>query len=377
MLKKYIVLLSVFITFIIWLIIYISVASFLFFKYSHDTEITKNILKQKIIKLKNSPNIAQKIEEFIANIIIQIGIWTSDQINNLVLKNFWTNYISIRQNKELIFTNFSTKNCWKTFICKNIPINNYTITLWKKLNYPLQTLYNDLKKFFILSLFIGLLLNIPIYLGIKKLMEPVENNIKFMENFINLAWHELKTPLANIKLSFQILKKLNKLDKNILKDIEKEIHRATNLINSLLNLATTSHKKDSKELNICDIIKEIEKNLNLPKDIKYSKQGECFLIKADPEHIYIFLKNLIANAFKHNIKNGFVKLIIKPKQIEIINSWKKIENTELIFEPFYKSKTSNWYGLWLNLVKKIANLYNRKIKVYSENWINKFTIFFT
>jgi len=139
-------------------------------------------------------------------------------------------------------------------------------------------------------------------MGVTWLMKPLQENIKFMENFINIAGHELKTPLANIKLSFQILKKFKKFDENIVKDIETELTRSVKLINSLLDLASINKSFKKGKINICDVLKDVEESIDLNL-VDYQKQCEDFYVNADYNHLYILIKNLLSNAVKHNVKN--------------------------------------------------------------------------
>jgi signal transduction histidine kinase len=51
--------------------------------------------------------------------------------------------------------------------------------------------------------------------------------------------------------------------------------------------------------------------------------------------------------------------------------WIKANEIEKIFDRFYKSdvsRNSQWFWIWLSLVKKIANIYKWKIDVESKEW---------
>jgi signal transduction histidine kinase len=100
---------------------------------------------------------------------------------------------------------------------------------------------------------------------------------------------------------------------------------------------------------------------------------ESIFVKASGNYFYIFLSNIIWNAVKYNKKEGSIdiqaisgELIVKDTWI-----WVKKEDISKIFDRFYKidtSRNSQWFWIWLSLVKKIANIYKWKINVESEEW---------
>ena len=56
------------------------------------------------------------------------------------------------------------------------------------------------------------------------------------------------------------------------------------------------------------------------------------------------------------------------------------EDIKKVFDRFFKSdksRNSEWFGIWLSLVKKISEVYGWKVKVESEIWVwTKFFIKF-
>jgi two-component system OmpR family sensor kinase len=90
----------------------------------------------------------------------------------------------------------------------------------------------------------------------------------------------------------------------------------------------------------------------------------------------------MSNAIKYNKVLGWIKITINKNWLEISNTWEWInkENLGKIFDRFYQesdSREENSFGIWLSLVKKIADIYNWKITVESQKWIEtKFIINF-
>jgi len=87
----------------------------------------------------------------------------------------------------------------------------------------------------------------------------------------------------------------------------------------------------------------------------------------------ILIKNLVENSIKYNKRGEQIEITYSKKQLiiknKVSNKNKKIDISK-IFDIFYKwdvSRNSNWYWLWLNIVRKIIELHNYKINIKIEN----------
>lgn len=375
--------LSIFITFLSFILISITWDSFFLIKYYKN-----NFSLQK--ELDKSINNIEKIDNikliFLLNKLSDIqvlwALWniisTNSNIDNSIKKLFWVKKIAIfYPNKEPLFFNFNVNQCNINYICKSFIKNNYTFIYAKKFE-PFSYTTHSIFVFTIFVFFISILLFFPIYFGVKIITKPIEKNYEFMKNFVNNAWHELKTPIANINLSAQILKKEEKIDKEVLNDIINQSSKISKLIDTLLNISILNKQTKKENIDIENIVKDSldkfdqkikEKNISVNLDIKNNN------IYTNKEQLEILINNLISNAIKYNIKNWELKIIVDKKYIEISNSWNPILNKSNIFNMFYREDNKEeWYWLWLAIVKKIIDINWWKIKIISENWINKFII---
>jgi two-component system phosphate regulon sensor histidine kinase PhoR len=96
-------------------------------------------------------------------------------------------------------------------------------------------------------------------------------------------------------------------------------------------------------------------------------------IKAHKDYLYIFLSNIIWNAIKYNKKDWKIDISYKVSELTIQDTGVWIDKKDLpkIFDRFYKadkSRNSEWFGIWLSLVKNIADLYKWKIGFESKDW---------
>ena len=166
-----------------------------------------------------------------------------------------------------------------------------------------------------------------------------------------------------------------------------------NLIGDLLDLTKIETGEKSRELTECDIVEianyslETFKTMAQQKNVVMSIQSpERYILNADKQEIEIIFNNLISNAIKYNKENGKVILTIKEfvSGLQII-----IEDTgigmgegdiSMLFQEFVRIKNINTQdisgtGLGLSITKKLVELYNGKIEVFSKpDFGSKFSI---
>ncbi|HLO37533.1 MAG TPA: ATP-binding protein [Lacibacter sp.] len=133
---------------------------------------------------------------------------------------------------------------------------------------------------------------------------------KQKEQFIGIASHELKTPVTSIKGYVQVLEEIFTLNGNtealsMLKKMEGQIDRLTNLIKDLLDVTQISEgilklKKSDFDLNelITEVITEIQ-----PIALKHlivTDLQPLQLINGDKEKLRQVLVNVLSNAIKYS-----------------------------------------------------------------------------
>lgn len=206
------------------------------------------------------------------------------------------------------------------------------------------------------------------------------------DNWIAEVSHELRLPLANIKLLVETL--LNgALDepvtaRRMLMRADEEVERLQNLVSDLL-----SHEKLNKgrgesgftfetvqaEEKIAEAV-EATKALADAKKITLVVQAEPGVAYfANGDQLHQVLINLLENAIKFTGENGtvIVRASSKPLLLEVEDSGIGMAQSELpkIFQRFYRvdrSKTRGSTGLGLSIVKHIVETHGAKISVRSE-----------
>jgi two-component system sensor histidine kinase AtoS len=197
--------------------------------------------------------------------------------------------------------------------------------------------------------------------------------------------HEIKNPLAGIKLSMEVLSSdldLAERDGELAQQIIAEINRIETLLKNLLNYATPPTPQFSQ----IDVNRIIESALKIakyslkgpaqgakpqrPKGIQFVKElGDLPLIVADTEQLQQVILNLLLNAVYAIDGRGTIRLETSAKagdsiQIVVSDDGKGIAELDLekIFLPFFTTKPKGT-GLGLSICKRLIEQQNGTINV--------------
>lgn len=204
-------------------------------------------------------------------------------------------------------------------------------------------------------------------------------------NFVSDASHELKTPLASIKLLTDSILQ-NEMDKDtvleFVEDIGNEADRLTRMSNKLLLLS----RIDSQENNDCEIVNFAPTVERVIRMLSANAQELGLTVTTDlsddvtililVDDLYQIIFNLVENGIKYNVPNGKLHISIKREDdnavLYVTDTGMGISGDSLshIFERFYRvdkarSRKSGGTGLGLSIVKNIVERNNGQIQVNS------------
>jgi K+-sensing histidine kinase KdpD len=200
-------------------------------------------------------------------------------------------------------------------------------------------------------------------------------------NFLLSVTHELKSPLASIKLAFETIKKRTlkpEQNKMISENGIEEVDRLHNQVENILT-ATSIDQQYIVQLqhsNLYEILEEIKLRRSYRPDenrVTYKIVGEDTRnFKVDIHGCLLICDNLIGNALKYSKKVASLNLqVIKNKLIiNVLDEGQGIEEKEKknIFKRFYRigneeTRRSKGTGLGLYIVNRIVEKNNGSIKV--------------
>lgn len=236
----------------------------------------------------------------------------------------------------------------------------------------------------IFSVLIFFAFAVSVILKQKKLSE-IKND------FINNMTHELKTPIATIKISSETLLNLDSSTEDSEKlsryasIIYKENKRLEQQVERVLNIAKLDKDEIKLKLEtfcIHEIIEEAKENFEFNQleeiggEIKLDLKAEHHLVHADAVHVTNVIYNLLDNAVKYCDKKPSIVITSRNTKNKILitvsDNGKGIsrENQKYIFDKFYRVPTGNLhdvkgFGLGLYYVKTIIEELGGNITVKS------------
>lgn len=217
------------------------------------------------------------------------------------------------------------------------------------------------------------------------------------QEFVSNVSHELKTPLTSMKvLADSLLMQENvpiELYQEFMQDIVEEIDRENKIINDLLALVKLD--KTNADLNIAstNINQLMELILKRLRPIAVKRNIELVFesfrqvtAEVDEVKLTLAVSNLVENAIKYNVENGWVKISLNADHkyfyIEVSDSGIGIPEDSIkhIFERFYRvdkshSREIGGTGLGLSITRNAVLMHRGAVKVTSkENEGTTFTV---
>ncbi|MCX7883426.1 MAG: HAMP domain-containing histidine kinase [Caloramator sp.] len=218
-----------------------------------------------------------------------------------------------------------------------------------------------------------------------KMNEKISRMDEERRRFIADASHELKSPLASIKVLVQSLLMGGIEDKKIsiefLKDIDDEINRLTVIVNDLLELSKLEDKNNISFnlFDISDVCSDVVKRLNpiaSVKNINIRSNFDNAMIEGNKEGIFRAIYNILENAIKYSNENSFIDIWIEKENMVKINIKDygigiPKEDIPNIFKRFYRvdktrDRKTGGSGLGLPIAYEIIKLHKGDIKVSSK-----------
>jgi signal transduction histidine kinase len=219
-----------------------------------------------------------------------------------------------------------------------------------------------------------------------RLYQVDDQRAKFVAN----VSHELRTPLTSIKIiSEALLNEKGELPKAIvvdfLRDIDSEVDRLNNVIDSLLYLVDMEKKELELQMKLTYVnylIRNIVKRMNPIAEKKNIRihllERDRIQIALDQDKIKQAMINIIGNAIKFTPENGdiYVRIYSSPKEtitIEVEDTGIGIpdEDIKYVFDRFYRvdgarARNSGGTGLGLSIAQQVIHLHQGQINVRSQ-----------
>lgn len=217
-----------------------------------------------------------------------------------------------------------------------------------------------------------------------QLTQRLQTTDEVRRRFVSDASHELKTPLASIRLLTDSILQSDGMDaetmRDFVSDIGDEAARLNRITEKLLALTRLDSARSSQKEPV-DLCQTAEKALRMLEPLAGSREisfetvfePDCIVLAAEDD-LYQVVFNLVENAIKYNCPQGLVRVLVGREENRV---YLQVEDTgigipeverEKIFDRFYRvdkarSRAAGGTGLGLSIVRDTVHLHGGWIGV--------------
>ncbi|HTL76542.1 MAG TPA: ATP-binding protein [Casimicrobiaceae bacterium] len=218
----------------------------------------------------------------------------------------------------------------------------------------------------------------PLAASLNGLLERLSDAIAAQRRFTADAAHELRTPLAALKLQLDLARRATdpQARAGALDDLEAGVARASHVVEQLMTLARVEPEAMAQMRTQCDLVALAKEaivsraTLAADKGIDLGLAREsAAIVDGDPASLGILLSNLIDNALRHTPRGGRIDVSVEraadAAALVVADTGPGIapEERERVFDRFYRGENAGEIGsgLGLSIVKRIADAHHASI----------------
>jgi signal transduction histidine kinase len=210
------------------------------------------------------------------------------------------------------------------------------------------------------------------------------------DDFISNMSHELKTPVATMKVAVEAMRQMDPAEKKetmreYLGMAAQELHRLELLVNKVMNSVLMEQGEDVfhfQKINLNDLIEKTigALELNLRQSgarVHFTSESNALSIYADPVHVQGVLFNLADNSLKYAGSSPVISIHVAEEGNEILLRFKDNgpgiadEYIDKIFTKFFRVPQGHQhnvkgYGLGLNYVAEVMKHHGGSASVHNN-----------
>jgi two-component system sensor histidine kinase QseC len=205
----------------------------------------------------------------------------------------------------------------------------------------------------------------PMQTALNRLLVQVDELLERERRFIADAAHELRTPLAILRIHAQNAQNAitEEQRREALDFLVNGVDRATRIGSQLLTMARIEPQLNNpvrSRVQLAELVREelaelaplaMEKGVELVLE-----GGEGVWVETEPVALAVALQNLVTNALNFSPVGSEVKVLIGANCLSVQDQGPGIDEAELdrLFERFYSRGNANGSGLGLAIVEMIV-----------------------
>lgn len=222
---------------------------------------------------------------------------------------------------------------------------------------------------------------------INNLLDRIQNAIQVEQRFTSDASHELRTPVAALKGTLEVLARKPRTVQYYREKAEyclSEVNRMSRLIKQMLLLTRYDGSSNGFSLEEVPLIRQLELVLDAQhteiakKSMRVTITGDTgAVIATDPAMLEILLGNILSNAVKYSEPESPIHIAITTSGEQVTCSVQdqgigmSSAQVEKMFDRFYRADDSRsnqtaGVGLGLSIVRRLADLLHIDIRVESR-----------
>jgi signal transduction histidine kinase len=209
----------------------------------------------------------------------------------------------------------------------------------------------------------------PLVAAINKALDRLERGFRLQRNFTADVAHELRTPLAVMRLRIDTL-----ADARAAEALRSDLEVMTRAVDQLLALAELEAgppNEGTADLRI--VAEQVVRHLAPAaiarrRELALSGFSEPNLVKAAPDAVFLALRNLVENALHHTPEGAVVEVRVeRGGTVHVLDAGPgvPVAERELIFERFWRRDRQGGAGVGLGLaiVARIAAAHGGSVGV--------------
>ncbi len=220
----------------------------------------------------------------------------------------------------------------------------------------------------------------PLGESINHLISRIQNFVKYQKELFIGAAHELKTPLAVMKLKNQVITIKKRTPEEYIEAIKvsnKSIDEMNAIVSSILNIGRQegAQLETPVQADVIDILRRKANDFKLlaeseGKALEMHFKPDAFMCTLQESLLNQIIQNLLQNALKFTPegKKVILQSLINDEGllIEIIDEGCGIDDTVDLFAPFKRQGSKSGAGLGLFLAKSAADALGGELKIQNR-----------
>ena len=165
--------------------------------------------------------------------------------------------------------------------------------------------------------------------------------------FLRAASHELKTPLAALRIMLENMQlnigEYKDRDQYLVKSVAR-VDQLTAMVNDVLRSGNVTEQavRQEKRLRVDQLIAEVVDDYTLlakTRGMTFKLDTQPTTIRANPDMMRHVISNLVSNAVRHGNAGSVITITCDQHELAIENACKPLTKQQLqhVFDPFYRS----------------------------------------